>query len=798
AAARGSLSLSCRDAASDGDPCRRRRIVPGPVQVCPDRLLTSSHQTGSRDGGNTFPGVSRPLGMVKLGPDLHTGRDSYSGYQPTGNFTGFTMLHESGTGGAPKYGVVSQMPVVGNVENPLSDAMNDTRAAPDFTEVGFYKAHLGSGTTLKLAASNRAGMYKYIFPKDKEGFHVLVDVSHVLSSYRGQGLEQHYLGGNITVHKQGADSHYYYTGFGTYDNGWNRAAPWTVYCCGRFDAPATYKTFLGVNKETDKLAEFATEPSYESSSARLGALFSFNQTTVVSRVGVSFMSADQACSNVDGEIPQGTSLKAVRRQTREAWNAEVFGKVTTTSTNTTKLNQLYSALYFMHLLPTNKTGENPLWESPEPYYDDIFTFWDTHRCTTALLHVLQPTYYEELLRSMVDVWRHQGWVSDARSSLSNGAVQGGSNSDNVFADAFSKGVRGKVNWDDAFAAMVKNAEVVPANNYDPRDPTGSTKEGRSALPDWLAHGFITPRFSRSVSRAVEYSVNDFSLAVVAAGLGHLADFAKYFDRSHNWRNHWNPNMTALGFSGFVGPRDAGGFLEQDPLSCGGCYWRDCYYQALPWEYSFNAHHDLAHLVELCGGAARFVERLDMTFKPGVFEGNAPFGHTLFNPGNEPSFTTPYLYNYVNRQDLTVKRSRAVAKSYYAPTPSGLPGNSDAGAMESWLLWNMLGLYPMTGQPVFLIGSPWFDDLTIDLGAGRNLHVTTTGGAEQAFYVQSLKVNGVPWNRSWLTWYDVFARGGTLEFELGSKPTNWTTGPPPPSLASLAPDEAGNTLGDMRG
>lgn len=93
-------------------------------------------------------------------------------------------------------------------------------------------------------------------------------------------------------------------------------------------------------------------------------------------MGVSFISADQACSNLDSEIPEGTSLDDVRSETKEAWNSEVFTKVTTKETNVTKLNQLYSALYFMHLLPTNKTGENPLWESDEPYYDDIFTFWD--------------------------------------------------------------------------------------------------------------------------------------------------------------------------------------------------------------------------------------------------------------------------------------------------------------------------------------------------------------------------------------------------------------------------------------
>lgn len=94
-------------------------------------------------------------------------------------------------------------------------------------------------------------------------------------------------------------------------------------------------------------------------------------------------------------------------------------------------------------------------------------------------------------------------MPDARSSFFNGATQGGSNADNVLADAFVKGVRGRVNWDDGYAAMVKDAEVTPPNNNDPRDKSSSTKEGRGALPDWLAHGFITPTFGRSVSRAVE-------------------------------------------------------------------------------------------------------------------------------------------------------------------------------------------------------------------------------------------------------------------------------------------------------
>jgi putative alpha-1,2-mannosidase len=157
------------------------------------------------------------MGMVKLGPDLYTGSDSYSGYQPTGNFTGFSMLHESGTGGAPKYGVISQMPVMGVIDNPLS-SHHDTRSAPDLTEVGYYKSSLGSGIIVELAAAARAGIYQYTFPDSSGQPGVLVDVSHVLPSFRGQGLEQHYLGGKMAVEQQADAQYVQYEGFGEYDN----------------------------------------------------------------------------------------------------------------------------------------------------------------------------------------------------------------------------------------------------------------------------------------------------------------------------------------------------------------------------------------------------------------------------------------------------------------------------------------------------------------------------------------------------------------------------------------------------
>ncbi|RDW61377.1 hypothetical protein BP5796_11269 [Coleophoma crateriformis] len=738
--------------------------------------------TGDTNGGNTFPGVSEPFGMVKLGPDLYTGSDSYSGYQATGNFTGFTMMHESGTGGAPKYGVVSQMPVLGNISNPLLD-LNDTRAANDVTSVGYYKAQLGSGITVELGATSRAGLYQYTFPNATQK-NIVIDVSHVLSSYRGQGLGQSFSGGDIAISDDG-----HYEGSGVYNNGWNRAPNWRIYFCGYFDASATsVKTFVGTSTNGSKLASYDST-SAVNSTERLGAVFTFNATTLTSRVGISWISSAQACANVNNQIPGGTALATLTSNTKDVWNTQVLSKVTTTDANVTNLQLLYSSLYFMHLLPSNRTGENPGWTSTEPYYDDTFTFWDLFRCTTALLHILQPVAYEEYIRSLIDIFRYEGYMPDARSSNFNGATQGGSNADNVLADAYVKGVRGAINWEDGYAAMVKDAEVTPPNNNDPRDLSGSTAQGRGALPDWLEYGYITPTFGRSVSRAVEYAVNDFALYQVASGLGNFSDAEKYLNRSRNWRNHWNPEVTSLGFSGFMVPRNTSGFIAQDPLVCGGCYWSDYYYEGLPWEYSFNAHHDIDTLISYANGTSTFVSRLEAMFVGGANTesggtGSSSFNYTIFNPGNEPSFTTPYLFNFVGRQDLSVYHSRFAAKSYYAPTPSGLPGNSDAGAMESWLLWSMLGLYPLTGQTTFLIGSPWFANTTIALGNGKSLEVTTEGGSEEVYYVQSLTVNGQAWDKAWVAWDDVFADGGSMHFVLEKEPTIWATGDTPPSPASV--------------
>lgn len=248
---------------------------------------------------------------------------------------------------------------------------------------------------------------------------------------------------------------------------------------------------------------------------------------------------DKACAFKDSEIPSWTLNDTVAATVQE-WNEDVFNKIqvpTDSNQNRTNLALLYSSLYFMHLMPSDRSGENPLWES-EDSFDDFYTLWDIFRCTVSMYHLIQPKYYQSMIRSIIDIWKYEGFMPDGRSGNYNGLVQGGSNADNVLADAYVKGLP-NINWTEGYQAMKKDAEVVPFNTFNQIDPTNGIQQGRGALQDWLDLGYVAfDRNTRCISRTVEYSLNDFSLAQVAKGEA-PGDVQKYLNRSANWQNIWS-------------------------------------------------------------------------------------------------------------------------------------------------------------------------------------------------------------------------------------------------------------------
>ncbi|KIW43590.1 uncharacterized protein PV06_04677 [Exophiala oligosperma] len=766
-------------------------------------------------GGDIFVGGAVPFGVVKFGIDTYETNLTLStingGYTPEGLVTGVSLMHESGTGGAPKYGIVHQMPLT-TITSPVNILDNTTywqrRVGNETAQIGYYSSTLENGIAIRLSAARHSGIVQYDYPPG-EG-HVLVDVSHYLPGYDGYN-SQDFLGGEIELRDGGQQ----YTGYGQYGGGFGEGAPMRVYFCGEFEnAPDQAQTWRARN--TDPYLRqhvFSNEPygmptytgnvSQQSGflNDRVGAVFSWTGTnssssSVVSKIGISFISVDKACTFKDDEISSwevnDTASAAV-----DEWNTDVFSKIQVpldASQNETNIILLYSSLYFMHLMPSDRTGENPLWESDEPSFDDFYTAWDIFRCTVSLYHLLQPDYYEGMIRSLIDIWRHEGYMPDGRSGNYNGLTQGGSNADNILADAYVKGLRRGINWTAGYQAMVKDAEVVPYNTFSPLDMTGSVKEGRGALFDWIPLGYLSVDGSaRSLSRSVEYSLNDFSLYQVALGEA-PQDAQKYLNRSAQWQNNWSHdavsvNTTPEVFTGFLAPRLQNGQFNlsgYNPALCGGCEWDAITYEATPFEYSFVVPHDVETLVAFMGGAPSFEARLDYIFRPNTSQQNLGANGagitTIMNIGNEPDFATPYLYHYVNKQHKSAQQSRSLANEFFHNSDYGVPGNSDAGALNSWLLWQMLGLYPIVTQPVYLLGSPWFGDVNVTINNNSTLRIVAHGldDASASYYVQSVVVNGRNWTQNWLQHTDVMVQGGTVEFFLGTNPVVWETGPPPPS------------------
>ena len=272
----------------------------------------------------------------------------------------------------------------------------------DTAKVGYFKTQLKNGVAIELSASRHAGIMDYSFPEGEK--HVLVDVSHYLPGSPGDPNGQYFTGGEIQIEEDGKA----YSGYGTYIGGFNNGqslanpekpnlieitgAPFTVYFWGEFsEKPDEAQAFSGANTspmpryhnhDNGGTAQATFGKSQKLTSGlmndRIGLLMSWKDgaaSHIVSRVGISSISAAKARSYIQKEIPSWKLNDTVTDAVKE-WNEDVFNKVQVAldaSANMTHVSLLYSSLYFIHMMPSDRTGENPLWDSGEPYWDDFYT-----------------------------------------------------------------------------------------------------------------------------------------------------------------------------------------------------------------------------------------------------------------------------------------------------------------------------------------------------------------------------------------------------------------------------------------
>ena len=714
---------------------------------------------GSEGLGRVFIGPSYPFGMVKPSPDC-THRPN-SGWLPMPEqINGFAQTHVSGTGGGPKYGNILIMPFCGELNRTSAI---DHRKYEDI-KLGYYATELeNSGVKVEVTTSPRASYYQISYPADSLK-SLLIDAGFFLgeSPVPDAREAQQFVGSEIQIL-----SDTQINGYSRIRGGWNNGKAYTVYFYAETDKPF-------IKSATWKGNNISTENSQFDSGEKTGSLiqFSDSDSIVQMKIGISFISALKAEQNAKNEITEW-SFDSVRNQLINEWNT-LFNNISIAeSTPENYKRMFYTGLYHTMLMPVDRTEENPLWIDNEPYYDDFYAIWDTYRSSLPLITLIDSKRQSDLVRSLINIYKRDGYMPDARSGNSNGRTQGGSNADIVVADAFVKGLEG-IDYELGLEAMLKDATVPPGGNEE--------AEGRGGLVEYINLGYVPHGIPRAGNRTVEYAYCDYAIALVAKGLGKEELANQYLKQSENWKNLWRADYEHAGSKGFILPRDAAGHwldsipygksefikpkFEYTPVTFEGPWytpwWSTFFYEATSWEYSLSIPHDVDGLIELCGGSEAFEKRL-----------NTFFDQNLFNVNNEPSFLSPCLYHWIGKPHLSSERIHQIIKDNYNDGPIGLPGNDDSGAMSSWLAFHMMGLYPNAGQDYYLINAPLLEFSVIRLSDGNEFKISTRGFSEKNKYIQSATLNGQPYHYSTLRHQDI-ANGGELGLKLSDKPGKWGT------------------------
>ncbi|KAH9484970.1 putative secreted glycosidase [Psilocybe cubensis] len=746
---------------------------------------------GTDNFGDVCPGASIPFGMAKFSTDM-------TGYAPAGYVTdptqfvrGLSPLHDSGTGSSlGTYGNFEIMPLLcpggfNTCTTTLAARQRLRKNNTDDASPGYFSLTLDNNIKMEATATRRAGLERFTFPSGSKPYFVLDLANDLPASFNGGNMTIDPEKGRVTIGGSWGSSFgpgaFHYKAFACYDlldGGKQKLSEygvWTGDTVG-LDAKGLGQTHLNLSVNL-------IGGVYQS-----GALFSFDNKpqTVNIRVGVSFRSEDQACANAESEVGDST-FEEIQAAAKALWQeklSKIEIDVPNTPANVTEM--LYSSLYRASLTPNNATGETQgvFADTTSFYFDSLYCSWDTFRTFYPLMALHSPVEFAQIVDNYIDGWRKNGWMPECRANNLPGWTQGGSSADNIVShfaiNYHNEATQLGIDLNELYAAMVTDAEVNPPEwNIEGRQSNVYNQYGY--VPFAVLDVSSTGRQTREGSRTLEYSFEDFGIRQVAQLLGKTSDVAKYTNRSLSYRNVWDPSVVSDGFKGFSQKRYPNGtFAFIDPVDCSPNdknTSRSCslqgnningFYESSSWEYSWYAPHDTAELINLMGGNATFVKRLDHFFTAGYYDAS-----------NEPSFQTPIGYHYANQPAKSVDRVRNVVFSNFDITPAGLPGNDDQAAMASLLSFHLLGLYPVPSSSQLLVLSPFTPKYTIH---NSFLNVSTTVTTinfdpksvqktvpkNTAAYVKSVTINGKPSDsRCHIDFYDTFRTGGDIVITLTS-------------------------------
>ncbi|WP_286847358.1 GH92 family glycosyl hydrolase [Proteiniphilum sp. UBA5463] len=508
-----------------------------------------------------------------------------------------------------------------------------------------------------------------------------------------------------------------------------------------------------------------------------------NAKTVRFKYGISYISVEKAKQNLYNEIP-GWNFDEVKKAAYNAWD-KVLSQINVEGGTEAQKRVFYTALYrsYERMVDINEYGayysafDHKVHQSDKPFYVDNW-LWDNYIALEPLGMILNPALAQERIRSYITMYEQSGWMPSFAVVFGDWPAMTVNNAAIWMTDAWAKGLR-NFDFDKAYEGIKKGsleATLLPWNNgpatsldsfynekgYMPGLWPGEEETVKEVDPDWEKR--------QSVSVTIDNSYSDWCIAQMADFTGNEKDRELFLNRSLNYRNVFRVEK------GFVWPKDKNGeWIEHfDPRFAG----REYFTENNAYTFNWAAKHDLYGLFDLMGGKEQAEEKLDQLFREDLGLPKFRFWYTQpdasglvgqFAMGNEPSFHIPYLYNYLRAPWKTQKRIRMLLDTWFADNLFGIPGDEDGGGMSSFVVFSMMGFFPVTpGIPFYNIGSPVFEKITIDLPNGKQFIINAYNNSGENKYIQRASLNGSDLTKCWFSHEDL-VKGALLELQMGDKP-----------------------------
>ena len=708
--------------------------------------------------GHTFPGALVPFGMVQVSPDTRLdGWDGCSGYHYSDSIVyGFSHTHLSGTG-CSDYGDVLLMPFVSqasviNTEYASSFSHANETAAP-----GYYSVLLDKNNVkVELTASKRVALHRYTFPEGKEPKGVILDLKHrdiVLESSMGYDAETNSLSG---IRNSKAWNENQKLAFSIL---FSQPVTKVEYYFDDDLVPPPPTNADRMNKKDDDVISNGSGVSGKNCKAII--YFAEDVKEVVLKVALSANTIERLAAMKNHAEVEGFDFDKVRVVADEAWNKEL-SKLAVKSKDTEKKRVFYTAMYHSFTAPYLFTdidstylgmdGKIHKTEGQEVY--TVFSLWDTYRALHPLLNIIDKKRTEDFLYTFMRHYEQGGMLPVWELAAYETWCMIGYHSVPVIYDAYIKGL---INYDPdkMLEAMIYSAKL--------------NKLGR---PEYAKYGYIPGDMEHEdVSKTLEYAYDDWCIAQFAKSIGNEVVYKEFIERCQYYKNILDAN-------GFMHSKVNGGFAEPfNPAEVNNHFT-----EGNSWQYSTYVPHDINTYIELLGGmnvAETFFDSLFNTTMALAGRNQVDVTGLVgqYAHGNEPSHHAAYLYNYVGKPWKTQELVRQIMKELYTSKPDGLCGNEDCGQMSAWYVFSAMGFYPVVpGSNQYILGSPIFDEVTMNLENGKQFVVIAKNQSDKNIYIKSAKLNGKPYTKSYIM-YDDIKDGGVLELEMSSKPNqSWGSQP----------------------